>query len=184
MIGNKQKSLTDRAAEVIRTGGTSAELLALKTEIQARADELDRGMKAQQRAVDEASSDGLDAARAAQQLLADMRLENKVLHRQRSDLSQAIKIAKGQEAVKATSQHLKALAAAADKAREAQALLREAEMATREVVLARKAAREIGQSIDVDPAIVRDLAEAIHPPGQEREKFMRDLGIRPRWKAA
>lgn len=181
----RKKSVTQRAAEAVKNNASAAELLAIKNEITHRIQEVEGELKAKQVEIEDAMGDGdLDVLRAVRQSEADLKDEDKMLHRQQSELHRAIGIAQGEEAVKATGQHRKNLEKALESAEKAQAMLAESQRVAREVIQARNQAAKIGQSLVFSANTIRALAAAIHPEGNERKQLMIDLGIREAMKAA
>lgn len=176
-----RKSLTERAAEAMNSGrASSEELHDIKREVSARIDAIELELKRATANIDKAERTGdLAAVSTAEQAEADLRRENRLLCRQRSELHQAFTAARGNEAVKATPKLQKKLRDAAEKALKAQAMLRECEAAARQVQQARAIAAEVGGRIDVDSAAVQTLAAAIYAAGPERERFMVEFGVRP-----
>ena len=174
----KQKPLSKRAAEAIERKATFDELKAIRSEVNARLQELEGELKAAKRATDDAEGTGdpdkVSAAREAYEVLRD---EERMLLRMRKELHSAASIARGQEAVQALPQHRKTLASALDKAEKARAMLAEAEQAAKEVIAARRAAHEIGERITFDRETIRGLAETLHPKGNASKQLMIDLGI-------
>lgn len=180
-----KKSLTQRAAEAIKNGAASSELVALQTEIVARIQEVVREISAKDGEIDAAMGGGdLDALRAARQTEADLRDEDKVLHRQQADLAAAISAEKGREAVRESEQHRENLTKALEQAENAQAMLKESKRMAQRVHLAREHAKKVGQSLVFDANTIRALAAAIHPPGNDRKQLMINLGIHEAMKAA
>ena len=126
----------------------------------------------------------LDALRAVRQLEADLVDEDKLLHRQQSELHRAIGVAQGEEAMKAAGQLRKNLAKALDQAQKAQAMIQDARQTAIELIQARRRAEYIGQTLVFEAETIRALAAAVHPEGNERKQLMIDLGIRDAMKAA
>ncbi|MAL94057.1 MAG: hypothetical protein CME40_03105 [Haliea sp.] len=181
----KRKSVTQRAAEAVKNNASSAELAAIKAEISQRIQQVDTELKAKEAEIENVMGDGdLDALRAVRQSEADLRDEDKLLHRQQSELHRAIGIAQGEEAMKAAGQHRKNLAKALEQAEKARALLQEAQQAARLVITARNQAAHIGSALVFEADTIRALAAALYPEGNERKQLMIDLGIRDAMKAA
>ncbi len=142
-------------------------------------------LKAKRVEVEKVMGEGdLEALRDVRQSEADLQDEDKMLHRQQSELHRAIGIAQGEEAVKATAKHRKNLDNALAQAEKAQAMLEESKRVANEIIMARRSAAHIGQTIAFSADTIRALAAAIHPEGNDRKQLMLDLGIREALRAA
>lgn len=175
-----EKSITKRAAKAIKGNAASTELKSIKAEIAQRIQAVAVALKGKAVEVEEAMRDGdLDALHAVRQSEADLRDEDKMLHRQQSELHRAIEIAQGEEAVKAADQHAKNLEKALKQAETAQAMLQDSRRAASDVILARRYAAGIGQTLKFQGGTIRALATAIYAPDSNQcKQAMIDLGIR------
>lgn len=183
MIRKTEKSVAERAAEAIDRGGSSTDLAKIRSDLTARIDELETAKKPTEAAIEKAEQTGnLDKVREAKQAFADLKDEIQLLRRQSSGLYRAVSTARGKEAIKATPEHRKALAAARDRALKAQDELKQAEAQAREICEARRSAAEIGGNVELDKATIRELAAALYPEGNSRKQLMIDLGIGERQK--
>ncbi|MEA1081973.1 hypothetical protein [Marinobacter qingdaonensis] len=181
----KRKSVTQRAAEAIKENASAVDLLELKREVSQRIQEVETELKAKKTDVENAMGTGdLEELRAVRQAESDLEDESMMLHRQQSELHRAIKIAQGEEAVKATSKHRKTLDKALDQAAKAQAMLEESRQMAREVIQARQYAAQIGQRITFNPDTIRALASMTYPEGNQSKQLMIELGIREAMEAA
>lgn len=176
----KQKSLTERAAEAIKSNASSKELLSIKAEIASRIQQVDSAMKSKQREIEDAEISGdLDLVRSVRHSEIDLKDEDRLLHRQQSELHRAIGIAKGHEAVEATSEYRKKLAKAVEQAEKAQEMMADCRLIANQLMLARTDAAHIGEKLVFSADTIRALAAAMYPQGSnERKQLMLDLGIR------
>ncbi|MBA6412384.1 hypothetical protein H2508_04590 [Parahaliea sp. F7430] len=175
----KLKSLTQRAAQAIKNDTPSAELTEIKREVGERIHQVEVELKTKEQEIEAAMIDGdLDGLRAIRHQEAELKDEDKVLHRQNSDLHRAIRNAEGEEAMKSAEKLRKELGKALDQAEKAQAILQQAQASAREVAKARETAAYIGESLLFDSATIRSLAELAFKHDTEQKQIMIDLGIR------
>lgn len=180
-----KKNLTQRAVQLIRANAPSGDLIDIKREVSQRIQEVDAALKLKQVEVDRVMGDGdLDALKAFRQGEAELRDEDKMLHRQQSDLHRAIEIAHGEEAMRGADQHRKALAKSLKQSRQAQDMLQESQLAIRKIIQARRHAEEIGQALVFDADVIRELANLTYFEGNEKKQCKIDLGILAAMQAA
>jgi hypothetical protein len=171
----KQKSLTQRASELSKTGGTSAELTSVMREITTRIDQVDAEQITKRHEIDNASD--LDQLRIAKQIQVDLKDEELVLRRLSSDIYQARQKALGLEAMASSAKLKKELASALQEATKAQEIIAECQRKAASSIAARRAAADIGEVLLFDSNVIQALAATIFPDGNERKQLMIDLGI-------
>lgn len=179
----KAKTLTERAADLAADdNATPDQLRAMRLELQARIDELERGTRERAAELDAAERSGsLERVRAAEDAQHEAKTESRILHRTRTDVANAMKISQAREAVAEAPAMREALAEAVQRTRQALAVLDEAHVLARRYGTAMNAAKQVGQRIDPpDAAIVRELAAALFPEvsDSERKSFFEHLGVR------
>ena len=144
----KKLSLTQRAAAAVRSDSTSAELRKIHREVGIRLEQVEKDLKSLEIKIPSVEGDGdLEALREIRTSTENLKDEERVLLRQRTDLYHEIKNAAGKEAIAAESQHKKNLNSALRQAEKALTILGECRESIMTVIQARRHAVEIGQDL-------------------------------------